>query len=150
MNFIPLAEMMRPKSLKDVLGQGHLIGPGKILTQIVESQKPLNLIFWGPPGSGKTTLARAIAADLDNTELIELSAVTANKKDITEAAKTAEINQNLGQKTILFIDEIHRFNKAQQDTLLPYVESGRLIFIGATTENPSFEVITPLLSSFGA
>ena len=146
MNSVPLAEMMRPKSLKDVLGQGHLIGPGKILTQIVESQKPLNLIFWGPPGSGKTTLARAIAADLDNTELIELSAVTANKKDITEAAKTAEINQNLGQKTILFIDEIHRFNKAQQDTLLPYVESGRLIFIGATTENPSFEVITPLIS----
>jgi putative ATPase len=129
MNFIPLAERMRPKSLKDVLGQGHIIGPGKILTQIVESQKPLNLIFWGPPGSGKTTLARAIAADLDNTELIELSAVTANKKDITEAAKTAEINHNLGQKTILFIDEIHRFNKAQQDTLLPYVESGRLIFL---------------------
>jgi putative ATPase len=142
----PLAELMRPKNLKDVLGQGHLIGTGKILTQIIESQKPLNLIFWGPPGSGKTTLARAIAADLNNTEMIELSAVSANKKDITEAAKTAEINQNLGQKTILFIDEIHRFNKAQQDTLLPYVESGRLIFIGATTENPSFEIITPLIS----
>jgi putative ATPase len=142
----PFAEIMRPKSLKDVIGQGHLIGQTKILTQIIQSQKPLNLILWGPPGSGKTTLARAIIADLENTELIELSAVTASKKDITEAAKTAEINQNLGQKTILFVDEIHRFNKAQQDTLLPFVESGRLIFFGATTENPSFEIITPLIS----
>lgn len=142
----PLAERIRPKSLKDIIGQVHLVGDDKILTQIVQTQNPLNLIFWGPPGSGKTTLARAIAHDIKSSELIEISAVRASKKDIIEAAERSGLNTNLGIKTILFIDEIHRFNKAQQDTLLPYVESGQVTFIGATTENPSFEVIAPLIS----
>jgi putative ATPase len=142
----PLAEQLRPSSITGVIGQNHLVGNDQIISQMIASQKALNLIFWGPPGTGKTTLARAIAGDMKNTELIEISAVSASKKDIAQAAKTAEINKNLGQNTILFIDEIHRFNKAQQDTLLPFVESGQLIFFGATTENPSFEVITPLIS----
>ncbi len=142
----PLSEAVRPKSISEVIGQNHLLGESKIISQMIASQNPLNLIFWGPPGTGKTTLARAIAADIKNSELIELSAVRAAKKDIIDAAKVAQTNRNLGVTTILFIDEIHRFNKAQQDTLLPLVESGQLIFFGATTENPSFEVITPLLS----
>lgn len=136
---------MRPEVLDDVLGQEHLVGAGKIIHEIISKQQPTSLILWGPPGSGKTTLARIIARATE-AEFIELSAVAAGKADITKGVKLAEQNRRLGMRTILFVDEIHRFNKAQQDTLLPYVEDGTIVLIGATTENPSFEVITPLLS----
>ena len=141
----PLAERMRPEKLDDIVGQEHLIGTGKIIREIIEKKQPTSLILWGPPGSGKTTLARIIARDT-NAEFIELSAVTAKKADVTKVVADAQANQRLGMRTILFVDEIHRFNKAQQDAFLPYVEDGTIILIGATTENPSFEVITPLLS----
>lgn len=141
----PLAERMRPNNLSDVVGQRHLLEDGKILRQIVESKQPVSLILWGPPGSGKTTLARIIAKET-GAEFIELSAVSAGKADVMKVIEHAGQNQRLGLKTILFVDEIHRFNKAQQDAFLPYVENGVIILIGATTENPSFEVITPLLS----
>lgn len=145
MNGQPLAERMRPDNLSDVVGQRHLLEDGKILRQIVESKNPVSLILWGPPGSGKTTLARIIAKET-GAEFIELSAVSAGKADVMKVIEHAGQNQRLGLKTILFVDEIHRFNKAQQDAFLPYVENGVIILIGATTENPSFEVITPLLS----
>lgn len=141
----PLAERLRPETLDDVVGQKHLLEQGQIIRQIIERRQPTSLILWGPPGSGKTTLARIIARET-GTEFIEISAVTAGKADITRAIEDARVNQRLGSRTILFIDEIHRFNKAQQDALLPHVEDGTVILIGATTENPSFEVITPLLS----
>lgn len=141
----PLAERMRPEQLKDVVGQAHLVGTGKIIREIIAKKQPVSLILWGPPGSGKTTLARIIAQET-NAEFIELSAVTAKKADVVDVVKQAEANQRLGMRTILFVDEIHRFNKAQQDAFLPYVEDGTIVLIGATTENPSFEVITPLLS----
>jgi putative ATPase len=141
----PLAERMRPEKLDEVLGQEHLVNAGKIIHEIIERKQPTSLILWGPPGSGKTTLARIIASQT-GAEFIELSAVTAGKADITKAVERAEQNRRLAMTTILFIDEIHRFNKAQQDTLLPHVEDGTLVLIGATTENPSFEVINPLLS----
>jgi len=141
----PLAERMRPEKLQDVIGQEHLVGVGKIIHEIISKKQPTSLILWGPPGSGKTTLARIVAQETD-AEFIELSAVTAKKADVTDVVKQAQANQRLGMRTILFVDEIHRFNKAQQDAFLPYVEDGTLILIGATTENPSFEVITPLLS----
>lgn len=145
MNRIPLAERMRPKSLDEVVGQDAIIGDGKILTQIVKQGKPVNLIFWGPPGTGKTTLARILAHEFE-ADFVELSAVTAKKKDIEEVVERARVNWNLQTRTVLFVDEIHRFNKAQQDAFLPHVESGLIILIGATTENPSFEVISPLIS----
>lgn len=145
MSRIPLAERMRPKTLDEVIGQTHLLGDGEILRQIVKNQEPVSLIFWGPPGSGKTTLARIIASEV-KAEFIEISAVTSGKKDITTIIEHARQNWNLKLRTILFVDEIHRFNKAQQDAFLPHVESGLITLIGATTENPSFEVITPLLS----
>ena len=131
MNRVPLAERMRPKALDEVIGQGAIIGDGKILTEIVKKGEPVNLIFWGPPGTGKTTLARILAREYQ-ADFVELSAVTAKKKDIEE------VNWNLQTRTVLFVDEIHRFNKAQQDAFLPHVESGLIILIGATTENPSF------------
>lgn len=142
---VPLAETMRPQTLDEVIGQTHLLGDSEILRRIVTQKEPVSLILWGPPGTGKTTLARIIASEVE-AEFIEISAVTANKKDVTTVIEHARQNWNLGQRTILFVDEIHRFNKAQQDAFLPHVESGLITLIGATTENPSFEVITPLLS----
>jgi len=145
MQRVPLAERMRPTTLDGVIGQTHLLGNGEILRQIVKNKEPVSLILWGPPGSGKTTLARIIANEV-KAEFIEISAVTSGKKDITNIIEHAKQNWNLKLRTILFVDEIHRFNKAQQDAFLPHVESGLITLIGATTENPSFEVITPLLS----
>ena len=136
---------MRPKTVEEVVGQKSIIGEGKILTEIINKKEPVNLIFWGPAGTGKTTLARIIA-NAFAADFTELSAVTASKKDITEVIEKARINWNLKIRTVLFVDEIHRFNKAQQDAFLPHVESGLITLIGATTENPSFEVINPLLS----
>ena len=145
MNRQPLAERMRPITLDDVVGQSQLLGDTEILRRIVRQKEPVSLIFWGPPGTGKTTLARIIAREVE-AEFIELSAVTSGKKDVEKVIEHARQNWNLGLRTILFVDEIHRFNKAQQDAFLPHVESGLITLIGATTENPSFEVITPLLS----
>ena len=145
MNRVPLAERMRPQKLSEVLGQEEIVGEGKILTEIVRQKEPVNLIFWGPPGTGKTTLARILAKEFQ-ADFVEISAVTAGKKDVEEVVTRARVNWNLKTRTILFVDEIHRFNKAQQDAFLPHVESGLITLIGATTENPSFEVISPLLS----
>jgi putative ATPase len=141
----PLAERMRPDSLDQVIGQKHLLEHGQIVRQIIERKQPTSLILWGPPGSGKTTLARIIARETE-AEFVEMSAVTGKKADVTRIVERAQQNRRLGMRTILFVDEIHRFNKAQQDAFLPHVEDGTLVLIGATTENPSFEVITPLLS----
>jgi len=137
---IPLAAKLRPKSLDDFVGQQHLVGEGKPLRQAIEQKHLMSFILWGPPGVGKTTLARIYAKAVDGI-LFELSAVSAGKADVKKV-----IDQKTMKQKILFIDEIHRFNKAQQDYLLPHVESGEVVFIGATTENPSFEVISPLLS----
>lgn len=145
MNRVPLAERMRPQSLSEVVGQAKIIGDGKILTEIVKKKEPVNLIFWGPPGTGKTTLARILAHEFES-DFVEISAVTAGKKDVEAVVERAKTNWNLNHRTVLFVDEIHRFNKAQQDAFLPHVESGLITLIGATTENPSFEVISPLLS----
>ncbi len=136
---------MRPEKLSDVVGQDEIIGDGKILTEILKKGEPVNLIFWGPPGTGKTTMAKILAKEY-NADFIEISAVTSGKKDIEQVVERAKQNWNLKIRTVLFVDEIHRFNKAQQDAFLPHVESGLIILIGATTENPSFEVISPLLS----
>lgn len=144
--FIPLAEALRPKSIDELVGQKHLFGEGKPLATAFISGKPHSMILWGPPGVGKTTIAR-LAATVFDCEFIPLSAVLAGVKDIRQAVEMAEQNlQQFGRQTILFVDEIHRFNKAQQDALLPFVESGLVTFIGATTENPSFEVNSALLS----
>jgi putative ATPase len=141
----PLAEALRPASLDEVIGQSHLIGPGKPLRLAFESGKPHSMILWGPPGVGKTTLAR-LTAKTFGYEFIALSAVFSGVKDIRASMEQAEHNLALGKKTILFVDEIHRFNKSQQDALLPFEESGLVTFVGATTENPSFEVNSALLS----
>jgi putative ATPase len=141
----PLAERMRPEELGQVVGQKHLLEQGQIIRQIIARKTPVSLILWGPPGSGKTTLARIIARETE-AEFVELSAVTSGKADVTRVVAHAQANRRLGMRTILFVDEIHRFNKAQQDAFLPHVEDGTIVLIGATTENPSFEVITPLLS----
>ncbi|BCL74926.1 recombination factor protein RarA [Jeongeupia sp. HS-3] len=141
----PLAEKLRPKTLEDVIGQPHLLAPGKPLSLAVASGQPHSMIFWGPPGVGKTTLARLMAGAF-KAEFIPLSAVFSGVKDIRAAMEQAEHYRASGHRTILFVDEVHRFNKAQQDAFLPFVESGLITFIGATTENPSFEVNAALLS----
>ena len=141
----PLAERVRPKTIDEFCGQGHLVDKGKILYRLMDQAAPFSIIFWGPPGTGKTTLARMIAKSTD-AKIRELSAVSSGVKDLREVISLAENNREMGVKTILFIDEIHRFSKSQQDSLLRAVEDGTITLIGATTENPSFEVISPLLS----
>ena len=142
----PLAEALRPTSVDEVIGQAHLLGPGKPLRLAFESQQPHSMILWGPPGVGKTTLAR-LMADAFDADFIALSAVLSGVKDIREAVARAQLTlAQSGRRTLLFVDEVHRFNKAQQDAFLPYVEQGLLTFVGATTENPSFEVNSALLS----
>ena len=141
----PLASRMRPRNLTEFAGQTHLIGEGKLLRKMIESDNISSMIFWGPPGVGKTTLARIIAHET-RSEFITFSAVTSGIKEIKKVMEDAENNKRLGIKTIVFVDEIHRFNKAQQDTFLPFVEKGSICLIGATTENPSFEINNALLS----
>jgi len=142
----PLADRLRPRTLEEFVGQDHLLGPGKPLRLAFEAGKPHSMILWGPPGVGKTTLARLMARAFD-AEFIAISAVLSGVKDIRDAVSRAELTlQQSGRRTIIFVDEVHRFNKAQQDAFLPHVERGLLTFIGATTENPSFEVISALLS----
>lgn len=141
----PLAERLRPQDLDEIIGQQHLVGTGKPLRIAIESGKPHSMLLWGPPGVGKTTLARILAQSF-NAQFLPVSAVFSGVKDIREAVEKAQVALQNGQATILFVDEVHRFNKAQQDAFLPYVESGLLTFIGATTENPSFEVNPALLS----
>lgn len=142
---MPLAERLRPHSADDVIGQQHLLGPGKPLRVAFASGEPHSMILWGPPGVGKTTLAR-LMADAFDAEFIALSAVLSGVKDIREAVERAEQFRANGRRTLVFVDEVHRFNKSQQDAFLPHVESGLFTFIGATTENPSFEVNGALLS----
>lgn len=141
----PLAARLRPASLDEYVGQEHLVGPGKVLRRLIESDQISSMIFWGPPGVGKTTLAQIIA-QRTKAQFITFSAVTSGIKEIKEVMQEADRMKSYGQKTIVFVDEIHRFNKAQQDAFLPFVEKGTIILIGATTENPSFEVNSALLS----
>ena len=143
--FEPLASRMRPKTLDDYVGQRHLLGEGKLLRNLIESDKVPSMILWGPPGVGKTTLASIIAEHTDS-RFVKMSAMTSGTKEVREAMERAESARRNGRKTILFLDEIHRFNKAQQDVFLPYVERGSVVLIGATTENPSFEINPALLS----
>ena len=142
---VPLATRMRPRTLDEFVGQTHLLGEGKVLRQLIEEDRVGSMIFWGPPGVGKTTLARIIAGRTQ-ANFINFSAVTSGIKEIREVMNEADRNAILGERTLLFIDEIHRFNKAQQDAFLPFVEKGSIVLIGATTENPSFEVNAALLS----
>ncbi|NQT27530.1 replication-associated recombination protein A [candidate division KSB1 bacterium] len=144
-DFRPLADRMRPESLETFFGQAHLVGEGQVLRRIIESDSLVSMILWGPPGTGKTSLARVIAEETE-AAFVAISAVTAGVKEVRQIVEQARISQQRGKRTILFIDEIHRFNKSQQDALLHAVEEGTLILIGATTENPSFEVNAPLLS----
>src|SRR6266850_6873527 len=142
----PLAERMRPESLDELVGQEERIGPGRPLREAIETDQVHSMILWGPPGSGKTTLARIIAR-LTRSQFVQFSAVLSGIKEIKEVMRVAEqYRRATGRRTILFVDEIHRFNRAQQDAFLPYVESGTIVLIGATTENPSFEVNSALLS----
>ena len=141
----PLAARLRPETLDEFAGQKHLLGPGKVLRRIIESDEIPSMIFWGPPGVGKTTLARIIARRT-RSEFIDFSAVNSGVKEIRQVMERAEESRRMGLRTLLFVDEIHRFNKAQQDAFLPFVEKGSIVLIGATTENPSFEVNAALLS----
>ena len=141
----PLAERMRPRNLDEFVGQKHLLGPGRILTEMVDSGQLRSLILWGPPGSGKTTLAQILASKT-GARCVHFSAVSSGVKDLKKIIDEAERLGRVGKNTVLFVDEIHHFNKSQQDNFLPYVERGTIVLIGATTENPSFEVISPLLS----
>ena len=144
-NALPLAARLRPRTLEEYCGQKHLLGEGKVLRRLIENDNVGSMIFWGPPGVGKTTLARIIA-NRTKAKFIDFSAVTSGIKEIKQVMEQAEKNRLFGERTILFVDEIHRFNKAQQDAFLPFVEKGSIILIGATTENPSFEVNGALLS----
>ena len=141
----PLASRLRPENLDEYVGQKHLIGEGKILRRLIETDQVSSMIFWGPPGVGKTTLARIIARQT-RAEFVEFSAVTSGIKEVKEVMNQAEQNRTMGIRTLLFTDEIHRFNKAQQDAFLPFVEKGSIVLVGATTENPSFEINSALLS----
>src|SRR6516225_6941298 len=141
----PLADRMRPEMLEEFVGQAHILGPGKPLRQQIERDELASMILWGPPGSGKTTLA-TITARRTKSDFVKFSAVLSGIREIKDVMAAAEKNRRYGRRTILFIDEIHRFNKAQQDAFLPYVERGDVVLIGATTENPSFEVNSALLS----
>jgi putative ATPase len=142
----PLAERMRPATLEEFVGQPHLLGPGRIVREMLESGRLHSLILWGPPGTGKTTLAHLLA-QAARADFVAFSAVLSGVKELREIVAAAAERQRLhGRATILFVDEIHRFNKAQQDAFLPHVENGTIVLLGATTENPSFEVIAPLLS----
>ena len=144
-NTNPLASRMRPEKLEEFVGQEHLIGKGKVLRRLIEQDQISSMIFWGPPGVGKTTLA-SIIAGRTSADFINFSAVTSGIKEIKEVMKQAENSRKMGIRTVLFVDEIHRFNKAQQDAFLPWVEKGSVILVGATTENPSFEINAALLS----
>ncbi len=141
----PLADLMRPRTIDEVIGQTQLLGENGLVRRMVDNHKLSNLILWGPPGCGKTTIARALANSVD-MDFVPMSAVFSGTADIKKAIETAKLNRNLGRNTLLFIDEIHRFNKTQQDTLLPYLEDGTVVFMGATTENPSFNLNNALLS----
>ena len=143
--YAPLAARMRPVSLDEYVGQSHLVGPGKPLRKMLESSHCHSMVLWGPPGTGKTTMAELIAV-YTNAQVIKLSAVTSGVKEIRAAMDEAEQNKSMGERTLLFVDEVHRFNKSQQDAFLPFVESGVVTFVGATTENPSFELNNALLS----
>ena len=142
---MPLAGRVRPRNFDEFAGQSHLIGEGRILRNMIEQDRISSMIFWGPPGVGKTTLA-TIIANYTKAEFVNYSAVTGGSKEVKEIMASAEKRRQNGRRTILFVDEIHRFNKAQQDAFLPFVEQGSIILIGATTENPSFEVNSALLS----
>ena len=141
----PLADIMRPNTIDEVVGQRALLGENGIIRRMVDNKKLSNLLLWGPPGCGKTTIARALANSVD-MDFVPMSAVFSGTADIKKTMEVARTNATLGRGTLLFIDEIHRFNKTQQDTLLPYLEDGTVVFIGATTENPSFNLNNALLS----